>query len=466
MKDGELCTDKKQIRTAYFKTIEFKVDMLCILPLDLFYYSLPNAYKRFYPALRFNKLFKYHRYSEYIELKETETSYPNLLRTIKLMANIILLIHWNGCVYFLVSYLIGFGSDQWVYPAFIDNKTLANMSSADLKNTLVPNDLSTQYIYCLWWSTNVLTTIAEINAATVYYEEIYTTVLLLFGVVVITTVIGSTNNIFNNANARKRLVQKKCDTVKLFLQKHKIDRDFEDRINVYLDYICTHPNLDDEQDATLDFLPAELNRAIAIDINMNTLKRVVIFQDCEPGVLRDLVTKLKLKLFSPNDYVCRKGEIGREMYFIKTGKLMVVSEDGKKIFATLIPGAYFGEISILDIPGNKNGNKRTANIRSVGFTELFQLTKDDLWSVLSEYPIAKQTLLEKGKSLLQKDNLLDQELVDKYERKQQTVYAQLEKLEVCYEKLRNRYETSFTVYTEFLNEKRKQITFLENLNKS
>jgi cyclic nucleotide gated channel alpha 3 len=41
--------------------------------------------------------------------------------------------------------------------------------------------------------------------------------------------------------------------------------------------------------------------------------------------------------------------------------------------------SYLYLISILDIPGNKNGNKRTANIRSLGFSDVFQLSKDDLW---------------------------------------------------------------------------------------
>lgn len=51
------------------------------------------------------------------------------------------------------------------------------------------------------------------------------------------------------------------------------------------------------------------------------------------------------------DFVCRKGDIGREMYIVKRGRLQVIGEDGFKVAVTLQEGAVFGELSILNIPG-------------------------------------------------------------------------------------------------------------------
>lgn len=81
------------------------------------------------------------------------------------------------------------------------------------------------------------------------------------------------------------------------------------------------------------------------------------------------------------DYICKKGEVGTEMYIVKEGFVEVVSEDGQtvcdekepmeleigfQIFVTLPAGFVFGELSILNIPGNKNKNLRTASVRSKG----------------------------------------------------------------------------------------------------
>lgn len=83
-------------------------------------------------------------------------------------------------------------------------------------------------------------------------------------------------------------------------------------------------------------------------------------------LIRGAVIFLVLQVFSPGDYICRKGDVGKEMYIVKRGRLSVVADDGVTVLATLSAGSVFGEVSVLDIPGNKTGNRRTANVRSLG----------------------------------------------------------------------------------------------------
>lgn len=62
------------------------------------------------------------------------------------------------------------------------------------------------------------------------------------------------------------------------------------------------------------------------------------------------------------------------MYIVNRGKLQVVADNGKTVLATLRAGSYFGEISILNM--GTAGNRRTASVRSVGYSDLFCLNKN------------------------------------------------------------------------------------------
>lgn len=84
------------------------------------------------------------------------------------------------------------------------------------------------------------------------------------------------------------------------------------------------------------------------------------------------------------------GEVGKEMYVVSRGRLQVVGDNGKTVLAILRPGSYFGEISVLNM-GNA-GNRRTASVKSVGYSDLFCLSKKDLWDVLKDYPAARVKL--------------------------------------------------------------------------
>ena len=56
------------------------------------------------------------------------------------------------------------------------------------------------------------------------------------------------------------------------------------------------------------------------------------------------------------------------------------------------------------------------------------LSKEDLWEALQEYPEARRTLIEKGRQLLRKDNLLDEEVAKRQDMEQISVE---QKVDVC-----------------------------------
>ena len=143
----------------------------------------------------------------------------------------------------------------------------------------------------------------------------------------------------------------------------------------------------------------------------------------------------------------------------------MVSPDGKIVFATLGDGIVFGEISILNIAGNKNGNRRTANIRSVGYTDLFVLSKDDLWDALKEYPEAEKVLMEKGKQMLLKDNMIDTKLAEEQEKEKESDKDRLKRLDMNAEILMTRFARLYAEFNSTQMKLKQRLDKLENPNK-
>lgn len=441
LEQGLLVKDTKKLMENYRKTPQFKYDIFSMLPTDVL--MIKVGYN--YPELRFNRLFKMTRLFEFFDRTETRTNYPNIFRISNLVLYILVIIHWNACIFFAISKTIGFGTDTWVYP---------NISHPEYGR------LARKYIYCLYWSTLTLTTIGETPPPVRDIEYLFVVTDFLIGVLIFATIVGNVGAMISNMNASRADFQAKIDSIKQYMQFRKVTKDLEARVIKWFDYLWTEKKTCDEKEV-LKNLPDKLKAEIAINVHLDTLKKVRIFQDCEAGLLIELVLKLQPQVFSPGDYICKKGDIGREMYIIKEGKLAVVADDGVTQFVVLSDGAYFGEISILGIKGSKAGNRRTANIRSVGYSDLFALSKDDLMEALTEYPEAKKALEEKGKSILRKDNLLD-ETAASAGADPKDLEEKILRLESNLEVMTTKFARLVAEYTSYQSRIKQRLTNMEN----
>ncbi|XP_039623569.1 cyclic nucleotide-gated olfactory channel-like [Polypterus senegalus] len=440
LEQGLLVKDLAKLRDSYIHTLQFKLDVLSILPTDLAYIATGLDV----PEVRFNRLLRFPRMFEFFDRTETRTNYPNIFRIFNLVLYILVVIHWNGCIYYAISKAIGFGDDTWVYPNVSD-----------------PNYgyLAREYTYCLFWSTLTLTTIGEMPAPVKDVEYLFAIFDYLVGVLIFATVVGNVGSMIANMNAQRAEFQSRVDAVKHYMQFRKVSREMEFKVIKWFDYLWTNKKAVNEKEV-LKNLPDKLRAEIAINVHLATLKKVRIFQDCEAGLLVEMVLKLRPQVFSPGDYICRKGDIGKEMYIIKEGKLAVVADDGVTQYALLTAGSCFGEISILNIQGSKMGNRRTANIRSIGYSDLFCLSKEDLMEALAEYPDAKKVLEERGREILIKEGLLDESL-SAGGHGEADVDKTIEKLESSLDSLNTRFARLLTEYNSTQLKLKQRLTKLE-----
>ncbi|XP_025193031.1 cyclic nucleotide-gated cation channel subunit A isoform X2 [Melanaphis sacchari] len=446
---GLMVRNSHKLRENYFSTSKWKSDFLSLLPTDLAYLWWPSgscsAYVLPCPVIvRANRLLRVPRMLEFFDRTETKTGYPNVFRICKVVFAILILIHWNSCLYFAISYVIGFGSDNWVY---------------NLQGTR-NSSLSRQYIYCFYWSTLTLTTIGETPQPENELEHVFVVADFLAGVLIFATIVGNIGSMISNMNVARVEFQNRMDGVKQYMAFRRVSKELEARVIRWFAYTWANKQALDEE-RVLAALPDKLKAEIAIHVHLDTLKKVEIFQDCEPGLLEELVLKLRLQVFSPGDYICRKGDVGKEMYIVKRGILSVVADDQKTEIATLSAGSVFGEVSVLEIAGNKTGNRRTANVRSLGYSDLFCLSKRDLWETLRDYPEARHSLMQRGCQLLRKDRLLDEDAFLQAQTQNETINEAVSRLDTTMKDVTTRLSNLVTEYYNQNVKLNEKITELE-----
>ncbi|XP_075219430.1 uncharacterized protein LOC142323540 [Lycorma delicatula] len=376
LEQGLMVYDCKKLARHYICSRAFFLDCASLTPLDLLQFNLGTQ-----PMLRFPRFLKVYRVYIYYYMVESRTVYPNLWRVMNLIHILLILAHWFGCFYFLLSEAEGFQGD-WVYP-------------------YRPGDYATltrKYLGSLYWSTLTLTTIGDLPTPETNAEYVFTIVSYLIGVFIFATIVGQVGNVITNRNANRLEFERLLDGAKTYMRHHKVPGGMKRRVLRWYDYSWSRGRIQGGGDinTALGLLPDKLKTELALHVNLSVLKKVTIFQECQPEFLHDLVLKMKAYIFTPGDLICRKGEVAREMFIIADGILEVMSETGR-VLTTMKAGDFFGEIGILNLDGL---NKRTADVRSVGYSELFSLSREDVLAAMKDYPEAEEILQSLGRKRL------------------------------------------------------------------
>lgn len=184
LEDGVLQTDSTKLRQHYMNSTTFYIDCLCLLPLDFLYLSIG-----FNSILRSFRLVKIYRFWAFMDRTERHTNYPNLFRSTSLIHYLLVIFHWNGCLYHIIYKNNGFGSKNWVYN---DSETA---------------DVVKQYLQSYYWCTLALTTIGDLPRPRSKPEYVYVICQLLFGLMLFATVLGHVANIVTSVSAARKEFQ-------------------------------------------------------------------------------------------------------------------------------------------------------------------------------------------------------------------------------------------------------------------
>lgn len=109
------------------------------------------------------------------------------------------------------------------------------------------------------------------------------------------------------------------------------------------------------------------------------LGRFEIFQSLGKDEVKHIVSMLRMRKFYENEIILTKGETGRNLYIIASGRVEVLGDNDVSI-AFLGTGEVFGEMSLL------SGEPVAATVRVVEPSRILYISGRDFRNVLIKYP--------------------------------------------------------------------------------
>ncbi|XP_073687723.1 uncharacterized protein [Garra rufa] len=369
---GDIVSDKKEMRDNYIKAVRFKLDVVSLLPLELLYFKTGIN-----PLLRLPRILKFMSFFEFNKRLEAILTNAYVYRVIRTTTYLLYAVHCNACLYYWGSSYEGLGFSEWTY-----------------------DGTGNSYFRCYYFAVKTLLTIGGLPEPTTLFEIVFQLINYFIGVFVFSIMIGQMRDVVGAATAAQTNYRACVDNTVKYMASYRIPKDVQNRVKTWYSYTWQSQGMLDEQEL-LDQLPDKMRLDIAVDVSYNIISKVPLFQGCDRQMIFDMLKRLRSVVYLPGDYVCKKDEVGREMYIIKAGEVQVVGgPDGKTVFVTLKAGAVFGEVSLLAVGGV---NRRTANVVARGFANLLILTKRDLNEIMVHYPESQKLLRKKARKMVMKD---------------------------------------------------------------
>ncbi|KAI9188021.1 hypothetical protein H9P43_002412 [Blastocladiella emersonii ATCC 22665] len=297
----------------------------------------------------------------------------------RLCKNLILSLyvtHLDSCGWWFVNTTI-MEHTRWMDERYI----------AKEKYTGMPTSLTYRYFYNFFVTQRSLFFIPRETLC--FAEAVYQIVEAMFAACVYGSILGNLSQIVRSFDSQAALdkVAKLRNLRRNFMSKYMIKQEFPTELQKKVldqeEFEWIHKRGMDTENA-FNQLPKSIYLEVCVHLYYELISSVPIFQTADDVFKVALCERVTMISVRKGFYICKAGDVGTEMYFIRSGSVDIMPKDESKVFTTLNQGAFFGEIALFQ------ESRRTATARTAMDTELCVLKKDDFNDILSQYPTVRE----------------------------------------------------------------------------
>ncbi|KNE55499.1 hypothetical protein AMAG_01387 [Allomyces macrogynus ATCC 38327] len=303
-----------------------------------------------------------------------KTHIPNvpqpISRLIKILGGLLVLAHVNSCLFFTMDIRL--------------DRVRRNLNEHLVDDARVPTSFSTRYaqnfldgLRAFFFVTRDVKLIPEI---------LYTTCELMFASVmyglIITNLAAIVRSYDNQAELDEMAKNRnfKRTMMRRYMVSSKFPRELQKKIVDQEEFEWVHKQGID-LDNLFQELPISLRQEAAVHLYYDLINKVPLFRAADESFKVALVERINKITVQAGFYICRAGDPGKEMYFIRSGTVHILTPDESKVIVTLKQASFFGELALLE-----SSSRRTATAKAVVETELCVLRKDEFNQILYDHP--------------------------------------------------------------------------------
>ncbi|KAL4506560.1 hypothetical protein ABPG72_000131 [Tetrahymena utriculariae] len=383
-KKGVLCKKRNKILRKY-QSEELVNDILFLLPILLYKFFFSKMYNyNYYQFILLSFLLKWKKLSKLYQSIENkyilQPNIRNILSLMNLFFTVLLIAHTFACIWIItgrISYTF-YGINNWM--------------SAE---KLIDSAWAEKYLYAFYFCTVTMSTVGYGDIVPRSpLERILCSVMIVTSAGIFGFSVNTISGILQDLTKQERNIMDKMYVIKNYLLKKSISLNLSNDITEYLEYYWrqNEEQNEEEEERMVKQLSDQLRNDLLIESNKIILKECQFFQsNFSEELIKSMVNIIQEKNYAPEEIIYFKGDQNqnRAIYFVQEGIVEIFMETENnyhqqnnqcKSIKKLKKGEFFGEIEFFtDVD-------RQQNIRSVNFTKVLKIDRQDFMQIIKNYP--------------------------------------------------------------------------------
>ncbi|KAI9187648.1 hypothetical protein H9P43_002039 [Blastocladiella emersonii ATCC 22665] len=308
-----------------------------------------------------------------------DTKIPFLRRAVSRLAKNLLtaiyISHWNGCVFWFLDTQLA------EEKRFIDQRLTDHHG--------LPSSFIYRFIFNYVDAQKALFFL--LREVELLPEVTYQAVEMLIAAVIYGSIFGNLVSIvrsFDDQAAFDKTIKSrnfKTMLLRNYLRENKFPPRLQRKILDQEEFDFLHKKGMDTEELFVG-LPRPLRQEVGIHLYLELVNKVPLFAKTDDSFKVALTERITTISVPAGFYICKAGDPGTEMYFIRQGSVDIMPADESRVFVTLKAGAFFGEIALME------DSRRTATAKTAEVTQLCVLSKQDFKEIMQAFPTIAEML--------------------------------------------------------------------------